>query len=90
MRGWSSYLSCLKTLHHLLGKFNEWNILVVAHNGVNRFYLSYKLGMIVKDYQKIVQENSSVTLFTLDEQESLHRGFWIVAYRSALKVSAIF
>jgi broad specificity phosphatase PhoE len=52
----------------LLSKFNSGNILVVAHNGVNRFYLSYKLGMNVKNYQRIVQENSSVTLFTLDEQ----------------------
>ncbi|MEJ7828603.1 MAG: hypothetical protein WKF91_10415 [Segetibacter sp.] len=42
--------ACLKTSLYLLGKFNEGNILFVAHNGVNRFYLSYKLGMIVKDY----------------------------------------
>ena len=55
----------------LLQKFNSGNFLVVAHNGVNRFYLSYKLGMHVKNYQKIVQENSSVTLFTLDEHGEL-------------------
>jgi len=43
------------------------NILVVAHNGVNRFYLAYKLGMNLKNYRKLVQENSTVTLFQLDE-----------------------
>lgn len=43
------------------------NILVVAHNGVNRFYLSWKLGMDIRYYRRLVQENSSVTLFSLDE-----------------------
>jgi broad specificity phosphatase PhoE len=43
------------------------NILVVAHNGVNRLYLAYKLGMPLKYYRRLVQDNSSVTLFSLDE-----------------------
>jgi len=55
--------------------FYEWalkkhpagNILVVAHNGVNRFFLAYKLGMELKHYRRIVQENSSITLFSLDD-----------------------
>ena len=47
------------------------NILVVAHNGVNRFYLAYKLGMPLSNYRKLVQENSSVTLFSLDAAEEL-------------------
>ena len=47
------------------------NILVVGHNGINRFYLAYKLGMNVKHYRRIVQENSSVTLFSLDEEGEL-------------------
>ena len=42
------------------------NILVVAHNGVNRFYLSWKLGMPLTHYRRLVQENSSITLFSLD------------------------
>jgi alpha-ribazole phosphatase/probable phosphoglycerate mutase len=42
------------------------NILVVAHNGVNRLYLAWKLGMPVRYYRRLVQENSSVTLFSLD------------------------
>lgn len=45
------------------------NILVVAHNGINRLYLAHKLGMNLKDYRRIVQENSSITLFTIDESD---------------------
>lgn len=37
-------------------------ILVVAHNGVNRLYLAYKLGMPLKNYRRIVQENSALTI----------------------------
>lgn len=55
----------------LIEKYKSGNILVVAHNGVNRFYLAYKLGMDLKNYRKIVQENSSVTLFTLDNRGEL-------------------
>ena len=50
--------------HHPSGK-----ILVVAHNGVNRFFLSSQLGMPLKNYRKIVQENSSVTLIQFDSEE---------------------
>ena len=42
-------------------------ILVTAHNGVNRLYLAYKLGMPLKNYRRLVQENSAVTLFELNE-----------------------
>lgn len=55
----------------VLNKHASGNILVVGHNGVNRFYLSHKLGMNVKHYRRIVQENSSVTLFTLDKEGEL-------------------
>lgn len=44
------------------------NILVVGHNGINRLYLAWKLGMNVKHYRRIVQENSSITMFAIDEQ----------------------
>jgi alpha-ribazole phosphatase/probable phosphoglycerate mutase len=44
------------------------NFLVVAHNGVNRLYMAYKLGMPLKNYRQLVQLNSAVTLFTLDAQ----------------------
>jgi alpha-ribazole phosphatase/probable phosphoglycerate mutase len=46
----------------------EGNILVVAHNGVNRFYLSHKLGMPLKNYHQLVQENSAITEFTLNKE----------------------
>ena len=51
----------------VLQKHVGTNILVVAHNGVNRLYLAHKLGMHLRHYRRIVQENSSVTLFALDE-----------------------
>lgn len=50
----------------LLKKHSSGSVLVVAHNGVNRFYLAHKLGMDLKHYRKLVQYNSSVTLFALD------------------------
>ncbi|GAB3225079.1 histidine phosphatase family protein [Spirosoma arcticum] len=46
-------------------------ILVVAHNAVNRFYLAWKLGMPLRNYRKLVQDNSSITLFSLDRQGEL-------------------
>jgi len=49
-------------------KYTDGNVLVVAHNGLNRFYLTYKLGMPLKNYHQIIQENSTVTLFTLDKE----------------------
>lgn len=44
-------------------------ILVVAHNAVNRFYMAYKLGMPLKNYRRLVQENASLTLFELGAEE---------------------
>lgn len=46
-------------------------LLVVGHNGINRLYLSWKLGMDVKHYRRIHQENSSITMFTLDGEGEL-------------------
>ena len=57
--------------HSLHQQYQEGNILVVAHNGVNRFYLAHKLGMPLKNYHQLIQDNSTVTLFTLDKQEML-------------------
>ncbi len=50
----------------MLKKHSDGTILVVAHNAVNRFYMTWKLGMPLKNYRKIVQENSAITLFSLD------------------------
>lgn len=47
-------------------QYSTGNILVVAHNGVNRFYLAHKLGMPVKNYRQLVIDNSSITMFQLD------------------------
>jgi len=55
----------------ILQKHPSGNILVVAHNGVNRLYLAHKLGMNVKDYRKITLDNSTVSLFQLDEEGEL-------------------
>ncbi len=45
-------------------------ILVVAHNAVNRFYMAWKLGMPLRNYRSIVQENSAVTVFSLGGDEA--------------------
>jgi broad specificity phosphatase PhoE len=47
------------------------NILVVGHNGTNRLYLAWKLGMEVKHYRRIYQENSSITMFSLADNGEL-------------------
>lgn len=47
------------------------NILVAGHNGINRLYLAWKLGMPLKNYRQLVQENSAITLFSLDENGTL-------------------
>lgn len=50
-------------------------ILVVAHNTVNRLYMSWKLGMPLKNYRRLVQDNSTITIFNLDDdgEFSLHK-----------------
>lgn len=48
--------------------YSEGNIMVVAHNGINRLYMAHKLGMPLKNYRQLVQQNSSVTCFTLDDK----------------------
>ena len=55
----------------MITKHPGGTILVVAHNGVNRLYLAYKLGMPLSNYRQLVQHNSSITFFTLDENGTL-------------------
>lgn len=55
----------------LLRTTPEGKVLVVAHNGVNRLYLAYKLGMPLRNYRQLVQHNSSITCFQLDEEAVL-------------------
>jgi broad specificity phosphatase PhoE len=52
----------------VLEEHSSGNILVTGHNGTNRLYVAWKLGMPLKNYRRIVQENSSVTLFSLDTE----------------------
>lgn len=52
-------------------QYKTGNILVVAHNGVNRLYLAYKLSMDVRNYRKLVLENSTISMFQLDEDGEL-------------------
>jgi alpha-ribazole phosphatase/probable phosphoglycerate mutase len=52
----------------LLSKNSTGTFLVAAHNGVNRLYMAYKLGMPLKNYRQLVQENSAITQFTLDSE----------------------
>jgi broad specificity phosphatase PhoE len=43
-------------------------ILVAGHNGINRFYMAHKLGMPLKHYRRLFQDNSAITLFELDDK----------------------
>lgn len=52
-------------------KHSAGNVMVVAHNGINRLYMSYKLGMPLRNYRQLVQQNSSITCFTLDNKGTL-------------------
>ncbi|GAA4799132.1 hypothetical protein GCM10023231_29860 [Olivibacter ginsenosidimutans] len=52
-------------------QYSQGTLLVVAHNTVNRLYLAYKLGMPLRNYRRIVQENSAITSFTLSSQGEL-------------------
>lgn len=51
--------------------YTAGNVMVVGHNGINRLYMAYKLGMPLSNYRQLVQHNSSVTCFTLDDNGKL-------------------
>jgi alpha-ribazole phosphatase/probable phosphoglycerate mutase len=55
----------------LLQAHQNQTVLVVAHNGVNRLYMAHKLGMPLSNYRQLVQHNSSITCFELDEKGTL-------------------
>lgn len=46
-------------------------VLIVGHNSINRLFLAHCLGMPLRNYRRIVQENSALTLLTIDK----HAGF---------------
>lgn len=49
------------------------NILVVGHNGVNRFYLCWRLGMPVKHYRRFFLDNAAPTWFALEGDSFLFK-----------------
>ncbi len=53
--------------NEIFQKHNGQQIMVVAHNGVNRLYLSSKMGMPLSKYRRFDMENSSITYFEMDE-----------------------
>ncbi len=57
--------------HSLQQNYPAGNIMVVAHNGINRLYMAHKLGMPLRNYRQLVQQNSSITCFTLDKDGTL-------------------
>jgi broad specificity phosphatase PhoE len=52
----------------MVQKHPNGTIMVVGHNGINRLYMAYKLGMPLKNYRRIVQENSSITVVSFDDE----------------------
>lgn len=56
----------------LLEKYDNKNILIVGHNGINRFFMTSQLGMPLRNYRKIVQDNSALTLLTLSKEEGMN------------------
>ncbi len=51
--------------NELLAKYDGKTVLVVGHNGINRFFMSSRLGMPLKNYRMLVQENSALTEVTI-------------------------
>ncbi|WP_207514049.1 histidine phosphatase family protein [Longitalea luteola] len=47
-------------------KYQSGNILVAAHNGVNRLFLAHKLGMPLSNYRRFFMENATASMFTLE------------------------
>ena len=51
----------------MLIKHPGQTILIAGHNGINRLYMAHKLGMPLKYYRRLVQENSAITLLEWDD-----------------------
>lgn len=66
----------------LLKRYPSGKVLVVGHNGINRLYLSYKLGMPLRNYRKFFLDNAAITLFTLCEKD----GFQLKCLNGSIKI----
>ncbi len=51
-------------------QYSSGNFLVAAHNGVNRLFLSHKLGMPLSNYRRFFMENATASMFTLEPDGS--------------------
>lgn len=51
--------------NEMLTRHAGQTILVAGHNGTNRLYMAYKLGMPLQNYRRLFQENSAITCFEL-------------------------
>ena len=51
-------------------QYSAGNFLVAAHNGVNRLFLSHKLGMPLCNYRMFFMENATPSMFTLEPDGS--------------------
>jgi broad specificity phosphatase PhoE len=51
-------------------QYSAGNFLVAAHNGVNRLFLSHKLGMPLSNYRMFFMENATPSMFTLEPDGS--------------------
>ena len=58
--------------NEILEKYDGKNVLVVGHNGINRMFMASQLGMPLKNYRRLVQENSSLTLISLDKNKGFN------------------
>lgn len=56
----------------LTEKYDGKTVLIVGHNGVNRFFMASQLGMPLKNYRKITQENSALTMLTLSKDAGIN------------------
>ncbi|WP_316794763.1 histidine phosphatase family protein [Pedobacter agri] len=51
----------------MIAKHQNKTIMVVGHNGINRLFMASKLGMPLKNYRQLAQQNSSITEIEFDE-----------------------
>jgi len=51
----------------MISRHENQTIMVVGHNGINRLFMASKLGMPLKNYRQLAQQNSSLTEIEFDE-----------------------
>ncbi|MET0573958.1 MAG: histidine phosphatase family protein [Pedobacter agri] len=51
----------------MIAKHQNQTIMVVGHNGINRLFMASKLGMPLKNYRQLAQQNSSLTEIEFDD-----------------------